>query len=144
MPFLAPLLAAVTLIACDDTRFPSGGGGGESDTGVPLDYEPDWGGTRSFLADHCYTCHGDADHGGGGTAPSMPAGIVADVESGAGAYVVAGDPAASVLWRVISGEFEAGDVGIMPFGRTEPLPEAQIEHVKAWIEAGASLDFDTE
>jgi hypothetical protein len=49
--------------------------------------------------------------------------------------VVPGDPDASILYRRISPDLCGGDCLLMPLGR-DPLPSAERDLVRAWIEAG--------
>ena len=55
------------------------------------------------------------------------------------ARVVPGDPAASVLYQRLSPELCVEPCKTMPLGRA-PLPEEQLERIRAWIEAGASRE----
>lgn len=120
------------------------GGGGEPDAGAG---DPDGGsGELTFralyenvIAPRCAPCHTQSSFGGLRMA-NAAAGLEALVGVGAttsaclGAdRVVAGDAAASVLYRKVSGESLCGSP--MPPGA--PLSAAQIAAVRAWIEAGA-------
>ena len=127
-PRILSLIVALGLAGCDDTVFPGGAGG----TDVPAAYTPDYAGVNALFDDHCLGCHGT------GTAPTLPDDLTADLANGTGAIVVAGDPDASPLWRVIAlpaDQLDPADAGVMPFG--SQLPAAQVAHVKAWIEGGA-------
>lgn len=120
------VLGALALsTSCDDTVFNStGGGGGDG-------YEPDFTGVVAMFHDHCHECHP-------ALRDSFDAGILEnDVEEGTGDFVVAGDPAASRLWRVISDTRTDEDGGVMP--PTGALPADQVAHVEDWILAGAPL-----
>lgn len=119
-------LAALLLVlgvACDDTVFHQ-----EVKT-----YDPTWFGVQVFMLDNCVSCHD-------GTISSVvfPDEIEADLQSHHGTYVVPYDPDGSLLWRMISGELQGDDPGVMPIG-TGPLPDAEIEHVQEWILNGAPL-----
>ena len=117
----AVLLGAAALSGCDDTVF-------QNDV---VSYEADWLGVQMFLVDHCVECHQSASSG-----IVLPDDLEEDLDLEAGTYIVPGDPAASMLWRVVSGEVQPGDPLVMPIG-TGPLPTYQIEHLEAWILAGA-------
>lgn len=121
---------ALVLAACDDTVFTGGGS-----TDVPADYTANFAGVNALFEDHCVGCHSS------GTPTTLPADLEADLASGAGMIVVAGDPDGSVLWRVLAlpaDQLDTDDVGVMPFGAQ--LPHAQVAHVKTWIEGGALTD----
>ncbi len=118
---------AVVLAAsgCDDHVFPNVGGGDETA------YTPTFEGFEGFFGDHCEGCH-----------PSLNAWdvdqTVADINSGAGRFVVPGDPDASLLWRVIT---DADDrVALMPLGNAQPLDASVTGHIRQWILDGASLE----
>lgn len=108
------------LVACDDNIWTGGGGG----------YDPDWFGVQVFMVDYCVQCHPTFEE------PDWPEDLEQDVRDGTGFYVVAGDPEASLLWRVVSGDVDEGEV-IMPPGG--PLPPVKTQHIYDWIEAGAPL-----
>ena len=112
-------LVFLALVGCDDTLY------GQPEETNDLVYSSDWDGVRELSRDLCEVCHVE-----GGTSPDLvlPAAIEADLEQGGGRLVVPGDPEASLLWTVL-------EDGSMPIGA--PLSEAQIGHVKAWIEDGA-------
>jgi len=105
------------LAACDDDIFPVGEGG---DT-----YTPDWAGTQLLIEDHCVSCHAT-------TEPVLPDALIPDIQNEVGDWVVPGDPEASVLWRVMSGNLQDGDAGVMPLG-TGPLPASATDPVAEWI-----------
>ena len=112
---------------CDDTLF------GESAEGAEDLYESDWNGVVELMTDECVSCH---IAGGFADELILPDAILDDLESGAGFLVVPGDPSASYLWRVVSGELEPDDYGLMP-PAAAPLDEAATNHVKTWISEGA-------
>ncbi|MFK7931135.1 MAG: hypothetical protein AB8H79_23320 [Myxococcota bacterium] len=118
------LVGAMALAGgCDDTVFNSGGGGGNSE------YEADFTGVVAFFHDRCHECHP-------ALIASFDAGVLeADVEAGTGLFVVAGDPDASLLWRVLNDADD--DVGVMP--TTGQRPDEEIAHVRQWILDGAPL-----
>jgi hypothetical protein len=119
------MFGLAALAACDDTLF-------GPDPGPPDVYDPTCAGVAALVEDHCAECHS-------GGVLVLPDAIFADAESGAGDLVVAGDPAASLLWRVLVGELDDGDLAAMPLGRGL-LPLDSVDHVRVWIEAGASCD----
>ncbi|HEX9796968.1 MAG TPA: c-type cytochrome [Anaerolineales bacterium] len=82
---------------------------------------------QPLLTQACGACHGSL---GGWEASSYQT----VMESGDHApVIVPGDPAASLLFQLINGTAPGGD--LMPPGGK--LPEAQIQLLSAWIEAGA-------
>ena len=122
------------------------GGGGEPDAGpAPVDGGIG-GGDLTFralydgvIAPRCGPCHTQRAFGGLGM-PSAAAAFEALVGIGAATSacagsdrVVAGDPAASVLYRKVSGENLCGPA--MPPGA--PLSAAEVDAVRSWIAAGA-------
>jgi mono/diheme cytochrome c family protein len=95
-------------------------------------YSPDWAGTEALFQDACVDCHG-----AGGSASAnitLPEDILTDLTEGTERWVVPGDASLSRLWHAVSGE---GLVSRMPPG--EPLDEAEILPLKAWIDAGAAV-----
>lgn len=86
-----------------------------------------------MVEDHCLSCHVD---GGAASDKPFPESLAIDLVSGAGDYVVPGDPMGSRLWRVLSDQLQGGDRGVMPEG-TGPLPPEQRNHVEGWIASGA-------
>lgn len=95
----------------------------------------------TVLNARCTQCHA------GNTAPDLRASAVASgalvgVASpryGGRTLVVAGDVAASFLFTKIAGTQVAGEGARMPLGGTA-LDAAQLDVVRAWIEAGAPVD----
>lgn len=102
-------------------------------------FTDDWEGVECLLDAHCISCHSE-QHSNPPVVTVLPEDLYRDVLEGNGELVVPGDPAASKLWRVISGELGEGDVwGAMPWLAGETLPPESIDHVKRWIEAGAPI-----
>ncbi len=102
------------------------GGGGATPVSYAAEVQPIWNG-------HCIGCHG----GTAGlelAAPGSRANLVGVVSTNwGGVRVAAGDPAASVLYRKISGDSGVGDR--MPQGGV--LNADDIETVRRWIAEGA-------
>ncbi|MEZ4237196.1 MAG: c-type cytochrome domain-containing protein [Myxococcota bacterium] len=110
---------------CDDTLFTGGEGGGS--TTVTAD--GGWCAVQTVLASSCLSCH---------SAAGAVAGLDLQTDPHAtllAGYVVAGDPAGSLLYRKVSGETGAGDGGVMP--PSGALTGAALEAVRAWIADGA-------
>jgi hypothetical protein len=118
------VLGAALAAGCDDTVF-------EPQRAV---YPSDWFGVQAFLFEHCYECHPEVE-----PALDVPSDILNDVCSGDEDYIVPGDPSASMLWRVISGELTDDDPPQMPFGLA-PLPAEDIEFLRQWIADGAIIE----
>ena len=120
-----------SMTGCDDILF-----------GIPRDgvkvYEADWAGMTELMEDECVKCHT-----GGSTPPNLPEDVEEDIRSGTGAYVVPGDPSASLFWRLLSGSVGPEDPAVMPLG-TGPLPNPQHEAVSTWISTGASIGEEPE
>jgi hypothetical protein len=116
--------AVAALAGCDDTVFP----------GSQTEYTPDWLGAQVLFFDHCVSCHPSVEPG-----VDLPADVLEDVCEGTGALVVAGDPDASMLYRIMSGETIDGDPAVMPFG-TGPLREDQLAPFRQWILDGANVE----
>ena len=143
-PWNSQLVALLALlIGCGtSTVHEQAGTTGTTGTSALL-YAPDWVGVTAFTDASCAVCHSI-----GGTAEGivLPDALRFDLATESGLYVVPFDPAASRLWRVLSGDLVDGDFGVMPQG-TGPLPEEHIGHIKLWIETGApfppmELDLD--
>src|SRR5688572_1666941 len=117
------LFLALAVAAC------SGSDDTDSETdAAACEYAADWAGMEQFFTDHCDSCHPSLN------SIELHADVRADVESGAGVYVVAGDPDASLLWRSVSG------VHTSPMPPGDQLPETTICHVEQWIADGAPLE----
>lgn len=101
-------------------------GGGPAPVSYAADVQPIWNA-------NCIDCHG----GTAGLeleAPGSRADLVGVASTGwAGVRVAAGDPAASILYRKISGDSGVGDR--MPQGGA--LGNDDIETVRRWIAEGA-------
>ncbi|MBA2319875.1 MAG: hypothetical protein H0V89_01860 [Deltaproteobacteria bacterium] len=138
------LLAA--LVGCGDKDAEDTGGGDTDvadtdtvpDTDLPYvtpifgPYEPTWAGVEQMFVDHCDSCH-PAQQG-----IDLHVAIHDDVANDVKYYVVPGNSAASFLNKAISGAMLP--LFLMPYNRTEPLPGSEIDHVAAWIDAGAPLE----
>jgi hypothetical protein len=117
-----------------------GEGEGEQIDPDDLPLEPTSCDVAAFVTSRCVACHG------GNTAPLLTAeGLAAIVNAPSirydGDIVVPGDPAASLLFRKITGP--AVDEGQqMPPGQT--LPQPLVELVRRWIEGGASTACDPD
>jgi cytochrome c5 len=96
-------------------------------TDPPPTYEASWSGVEQFFAENCDTCHPAT------TDLDLHAAIADDVQSGAGAYVVAGDSANSLLWVVIG----TPTLSFMP--PSGQLADESVAHVQAWIDNGAPI-----
>lgn len=127
------LTLGVGAAGCDDTLFGVGRGG---DGIVEPVYTSDWQGVEDMFQASCEDCHP-------GVHPFVLADVEADLQSGDGEYIVPGDPAASLFYRLISGERIDGDPTAMPQGTTG-LPADEHEHVRLWILDGAPLPGDTD
>ena len=92
----------------------------------PQTYAADWVGMQAFFGDQCAECHSDG-------AVVFPDAIRADVGDGTEQWVVPGDPEASRLWLLLTGDIQPG----MPLAN--PLLPETIEHVHTWIADGAPL-----
>jgi hypothetical protein len=83
-------------------------------------------------------CSGDGCHDTG-----VPGGV--DLRNKTAAYetlslkIAPGDPASSALWQRLSPELCTGTCQTMPLGRPT-LPQADLDRIQAWIEAGALDD----
>jgi hypothetical protein len=127
------LVALLFAAGCDDTAF------------VPCgELTADWHGVQCTLNTHCVSCHSEPHTSPPVLYTVLPDDLIRDVVDGKGSLVVPGSPDESKLWRTLSGELdpELDQWGIMPWGYREPLPLSQIDHVRAWIEAGAVIEED--
>jgi hypothetical protein len=117
----------VFLLGCDDYLF------GESRdpdyvAAAPA-YSDDWDGVKAFMADHCDSCHPAVSE------PDLVPAMEADILSGAGEWIVVGDPEASFVYQRI---VPLMDYSVMPPG--DQLDVAEYSHIESWILAGAPLD----
>ncbi len=88
----------------------------------------------ALFARECAACHGpDANL-------VLPDAVALDLLQHRGTYVVPLEPDASQLWRILVGALAEGDADVMPLG-TGPLPDDTIAPVRAWIAAGAAIDW---
>lgn len=116
------------LCACDDHLI-----GDCSDPAARV-YEPIWGGVTDLFGRECAACHAE-----GATAINLETAIYDELADGDPAndfLVVPGSPDTSILWQAL---VWSGDVPTMPAGAQTPLAACKIEHVREWIESGASL-----
>jgi len=123
------------LAACDDATFVSS-----------AQYGSDWDGTREMLVRHCSDCHVEGnqplpDNDLRADRVSLPDAVITDLCQELGFYVVPGDPAESMLWRIVADQREPFDPPVMPSGRSR-LTTAQLDDLEAWIRAGAEVDCD--
>lgn len=118
------VLGCVTLVGCDDTIFPPNA----------RDYTADWAGVEQFMYAECANCHPSIE-----PSVDLPRDLHSDVCNADGYLVVAGDPDASMLWRIVSGELNETDPPQMPFGQP-PIPADDIEFLRQWIATGASIE----
>ena len=117
----------VLLVGCDDYVF---GEARDPDyTATEAAYADDWDGVKLFFADHCDSCHPAVSE------PDLTAAIEADLASGAGEWIVAGDPEASYVYQRI---VPLQDYSVMPPG--DQLDTTEFSHMESWILAGAPLD----
>lgn len=86
------------------------------------------------LKQHCAECH--TAGGDGATKSGFQVDSYETIMKGTkfGPVVVAGDPASSSLYRLLSGKVDPSIQ--MPHGK-DPLPEASVEAIAAWIKDGA-------
>ena len=112
------------LIAC-------GGGPEGADSAAPSTSAPPptWAGVEALFVEHCDQCHPAT------TGLDLHDAVAEDVRDGSGRYVVAGDPDASLLWDAVGGSSLTNMMP--PSGRLSP---AEVDHVEAWITAGAPLE----
>ena len=117
------------LCACDDTFF-----GPKPDTGgTPVD--DGWCGVQTIYETSCVSCHGSASPTFGLDLATDPHGSTVDVTGSYGKVLVTpGSKEDSLLWLKMAGQQEDG--GVMP--TVGVLPQAQVDVVGAWIDAGAS------
>jgi cytochrome c len=90
---------------------------------------------RPIFQSNCYRCHGGMNHRGGLNMQTR-AGLLKGGHFGPG--VVPGDPAKSLLVRLIRHEGPATDPSPMP-PKQPKLSDADIATVERWIKAGAIM-----
>ena len=103
-----------------------------SEAADPVDYARD---VKPILARHCVSCHGAERPKSGLRLDTAAAAIRGGKD---GPAVVPGKAGESPLYLAVIGE---GDGERMPLKRP-PLPPAQVEALRAWIEAGAVAPAD--
>ena len=92
---------------------------------------------RPILQANCYRCHGGMNRRGG-LSLATRAGIMKGGHDGA--VVVPGDPAKSLLVRLIRHEGPKNDP--MPMPPKAKLSDADIAVVERWVRAGAIMPMD--
>ncbi len=123
------LILLASALGCDDHLI-----GECTDPDVRL-YEPNWNGVGEFLDKECLTCHGEGGVGGI-VLETVIREDLSDEDDSNNVLVIPGDADNSLLWQAIAWE---GDASPMPAGAITPLPGCKIDHVKEWIDSGASL-----
>jgi cytochrome c len=92
---------------------------------------------QPILQANCYRCHGGMNHRGG-LSLATRAGIMKGGHDGA--VLVPGDPAKSLLVRLIRHEGPQNDP--MPMPPKAKLSDADIATVERWVRAGAIMPAD--
>ncbi|WP_263367307.1 c-type cytochrome domain-containing protein [Edaphobacter bradus] len=92
---------------------------------------------QPILESNCYRCHGGMNHRGG-LSLATRAGILKGGHDGA--VIVPGDPAKSLLVRLIRHEGPQDDP--MPMPPRSKLSDADIATVERWVRAGAIIPQD--
>jgi cytochrome c len=92
---------------------------------------------RPILEANCYRCHGGMNHRGG-LSLATRAGILKGGKDGA--VLVPGDPANSLLVKLIRHEGPADDP--MPMPPRAKLSDAEIATVERWVRAGGMMPED--
>ena len=118
------MVGTLALAACGSKAGP-----GTEDSGVSSTYAASWSGMDQMFTDHCDSCHPAT------TGVDLRSVIEADLASGAGAYVVPGEPDASLLWQSVGGT--SLNAMMPPSGR---LDDNLVQPVATWIAAGAPLE----
>ncbi len=91
-----------------------------------------------ILQANCYTCHGGINHKGGLTIDTK-AGLFKGGRDGV--VIVPGDPANSLLVKLIRHEGPANDPMPMP-QRKPKMSDADIAVIEQWVKAGAIMPAD--
>ena len=92
---------------------------------------------QPIFASNCYRCHGGMNHRGG-VRLATRGGLMKGGKDGV--VVVPGNPAASLLVKLIRHEGPAKDPGPMP--PKGKLSDADIATVERWVRAGAVMPAD--
>ena len=92
---------------------------------------------RPILEANCYRCHGGMNHRGG-LGLATRAGILKGGKDGV--VLTPGDPANSLLVKLIRHEGPANDP--MPMPPKSKLSDADIATVERWVRAGATMPED--
>jgi cytochrome c len=93
---------------------------------------------QPILKEHCYRCHGGFNHRGG-LSLATKAGILKGGHNGP--ILVPGDPAQSLLVRLIRHEGPAKNPMPMP-PKLPKIADADIATVTRWVKAGAIIPDD--
>lgn len=93
---------------------------------------------QPILKEHCYRCHGGFNHRGGLNLATR-AGMLKGGHNGA--VIVPGDPAKSLLVRLIRHEGPANNPMPMP-PKLPKISDADIATVTQWVKAGAIMPED--
>ncbi|MBX9681955.1 MAG: DUF1553 domain-containing protein [Gemmataceae bacterium] len=92
---------------------------------------------RPILSDKCFSCHGPDAKRKAGLRLDTRAGASAELESGSGHAIAAGDPKASVAFeRMLHADPEKR---MPPASSGKSLTKEQIETLRRWIEQGAKF-----
>lgn len=89
---------------------------------------------KPILSANCYRCHGGMNHRGGLNIDTREAMLKGGHD---GSVLVPGDPAKSLLVRLIRHEGPANDP--MPMPPKAKLTDADIATVEQWVKAGAVM-----
>lgn len=87
---------------------------------------------------HCYRCHGGFNHRGGLSLQTRAGMLKGGMD---GAVLVPGDPAKSLLVRLIRHEGPENDPMPMP-PKSPKISDADIDTVTRWVKAGAIMPED--
>lgn len=93
---------------------------------------------QPILKEHCYRCHGGFNHRGG-LSLTTKAGMLKGGHDGS--ILVPGDPAKSLLVRLIRHEGPAKDPMPMP-PKLPKISDADIATITQWVKAGAIMPDD--
>lgn len=110
--------------------------GAEDDAASPQFYTQH---VQPILSTNCYRCHGGMNHRGGLNFETR-AGMLKGGHDGA--VLVPGDPAKSLLVRLMRHEGPADDPMPMPPPPRPKVPDADIALVERWVRAGAVMPDD--